>query len=137
MSLALIIGRLLGEPTTRPTRNGGLVTFLKLKVVDGNRVEFWSVATFSDSAREELEGLSEGNGLSATGSLEVELFDWSGEKRINRKLTADRVMALKPVSKAAKPKTDAPRAQQAKNSPPDTAPLFDERRRLLDDQIPF
>lgn len=137
MTSALITGRLHGEPTTRPTRNGGMVTFLKLKVVDGNRIDYWSVATFSDSAREELEGLGDGDAISAVGSLEVEIFDWNGEKRINRKLTADRILALKPVSKAAKSKTDAPRDQRAKKSPADSAPLLDRGGREFDDQIPF
>jgi|ERR1700733_8376870 hypothetical protein len=43
---ALISRRLLGKPTTRSTRTGGFVTFAKMKVVNGARVEFWSVAAF-------------------------------------------------------------------------------------------
>jgi hypothetical protein len=93
--LTLISGRLSGEPTTRLTRNGGEVTFCKVKVASGNRIEFWSVAIFSDAAREELAGLSYGDALSAVGELRVETYEWKGETRIALKLTADRVLALK------------------------------------------
>jgi single-stranded DNA-binding protein len=94
-ALTLISGRLSGEPTTRPTRNGGTVSFCKLKVASGNRIEFWSVTIFSDAAREELVGLSDGDALSAVGELHVETYEWKGETRIVLKLTADRVLALK------------------------------------------
>ncbi len=99
-ALTLITGRIADEPTTRPTRNGGKVTFFKLKVARGNRFEFWSVATFSDTARQELAGLNEGAALSAAGELQVETYEWKGETRVNLKLTADRILAIKP-----KPKT--------------------------------
>ena len=110
-ALTLISGRLSGEPTTRPTRNGGTASFCKLKVASGNRTEFWSVAIFSDAAREELSGLSDGDALSAVGELHVETYEWKGETRIALKLTADRVLALK--RKPVKPK-------EAKSSPAKT-----------------
>ena len=91
----LISGRLSGEPTTRPTRNGGEVTFCKVKVASGNRIEFWSVATFSEAARDELASFNDGDALSAVGELHVEIYEWKGEPRIALKLTADRVLALK------------------------------------------
>lgn len=100
--LGLISGRLQGAPVTRPTKNGGEWTAFKMRVTSGNRVEFWSVCTFSDTAREELAGLSEGDALSAVGELSAEVYEWRGERRINLKLTADRILALK--RKPAKPK---------------------------------
>jgi len=102
-ALALISGRLHGEPVTRPTKNGGIVTFFKLKVANGGSLEWWDVATFSDTAREELQGLSEGDAVSAVGALSVELFEFKGEQRIKRSLTTDRVLALKPRPKEPKP----------------------------------
>ena len=129
-ALALITGKLHGEPISRPTRNGGLVTFLKLKVAAGNRLDFWSVATFSDTVREELDGLVEGDALSAAGELHVETYEWNNETRVNLKLTADRVMALKPKAKA-KPKT------KARASRPEAERLSsDERRPPFDDDLP-
>jgi hypothetical protein len=105
---ALISGRLHGEPTTRPTRNGGVVTFFKLKVANGNAIEWWDVAAFSEKAREKLEGLGEGDAVSAVGAFHTELFEFKGEQRIKRSLTADRVLALKPAIGAprdTRPKT--------------------------------
>lgn len=90
-ALALISGRLHGEPTTRPTRNGGVVTFFKLKVANGNAIEWWDVAAFSEKAREKLDAVS------AVGVFHVELFEFKGEQRVKRSLTADRVLALKPT----------------------------------------
>jgi single-stranded DNA-binding protein len=104
----LITGKLVGEPTTRSTRTGGDVTFFKLKVASGNRLEFWSVATFSDTAREELAGLNEGDALSAVGELQVEIYEWKGETRINFKLTADRILALRPKPKARQAHKELP-----------------------------
>ena len=57
---ALISGKLHGEPVTRPTRNGGQVTFFKLRVVNGAELELWDCATFGGTARAEIEGFGEG-----------------------------------------------------------------------------
>jgi hypothetical protein len=108
---ALISGRLQGAPTTRPTRTGGEWTAFKLKVASGNRVEFWNVSTFSDTARSEIAGLGEGDALSAVGEISVETYQWNGETRVSLKLTADRILALKP--KPAKPKDKPPRSSHA------------------------
>lgn len=94
-SIVLIMGRLQGELRTFPTKTGGRLTAFRLKVANGNNLEFWEVVTFSDTSREELEGLSEGAALSATGTLQVETYEWKGETRIKLKLIADRTLALK------------------------------------------
>jgi hypothetical protein len=94
-AFALISGRLQGEPVTRPTKTGGRVTFFKLRVALGSEVQFWNIATFSDALREEVEGLAEGSALSASGELHVEPYEWKGEIRLNFRLTADRILALK------------------------------------------
>ena len=98
-AFALISGRLQGEPVTRPTKTGGRVTFFKLRVALGSEVQFWNIATFSDALREEVEGLAEGSALSAAGELHVEPYQWNGETRLNFKLTAARVLALKPAKR--------------------------------------
>ena len=79
-AVALISGKLQGEPVTRPTRSGGQVTFFKLRVANGAAVEWWEVATFSDTVREELGTLSEGDALAvgatpflAGGEISVDL----------------------------------------------------------------
>jgi hypothetical protein len=105
---ALPTGRIFGEILTKPTKNGGKVTFFKMKVTSGNATEFWSISTFSDTVREELAGLSDGDSISVVGALTTELFDWRGEKRVSHKLLADRALALKP--KPAKQK--APQSRE-------------------------
>jgi hypothetical protein len=114
---AMSTGKLHGEPVTRPTRNGGRVTFFKLRVINGAEIEWWDVATFSDTAREELEGLNEGDAVSAVGVLHVELFEYRGEQRIKRSLTADRVLALKPQPKKAKPQAEKPSRASSASAP--------------------
>jgi hypothetical protein len=66
---ALPTGRIFGEILTKPTKNGGQVTFFKMKVTNGNATEFWSISTFSDTVREELSGLSDGDAISVVGAL--------------------------------------------------------------------
>jgi single-stranded DNA-binding protein len=105
---AMSTGKLHGEPVTRPTRNGGRVTFFKLRVINGAEIEWWDVATFSDTARAELEGVNEGDAVSAVGVLHVEMFEYRGEQRIKRSLTADRIQALTTKPKTAKAKADKP-----------------------------
>jgi single-stranded DNA-binding protein len=116
---AMSTGKLHGEPVTRPTRNGGRVTFFKLRVINGAEIEWWDVATFSDIAREELEGVNEGDAVSAVGVLHVETFEYRGEQRIRRSLTADRVLALKPKPKpkTAKAKADKPSRASSASAP--------------------
>jgi hypothetical protein len=53
----------------------------------------------SDAVRDELDGLVEGATLSAAGELHVETYEWNGETRLNFKLTAARVLALKPAKR--------------------------------------
>jgi hypothetical protein len=133
----MILGKLHGGPVTRPTKSAGYVTFFKLK--DGSEPQFWSVATFSDVAREELAGLAEGAAPSAAGQLHVETYDWKGETRVSLKLTADRVLALKPTRKV-RPNT-AEKPGQAGRGAADRAPSAWEDRaysgRPFDDDVPF
>lgn len=133
-ALALLSGKLKGDPVTRPTRNGGQVTFFTLRVANGAALEYWDVATFSDTVREELGGLSEGDALSAVGALHVELFEYKGVQRIKRSLTADRILALKPKPKEAKGQPERPRPSQA---PTAASPSSSRREVEIDDSIPF
>jgi single-stranded DNA-binding protein len=109
--LSLISGRLVGEPRTFPTKTGGHLTAFKIKIANGSNLEFWEVVTFSDTAREELAGLGEGDALSAVGVLQVETYQWNGATRVKLKLTADRILALK--RKPPKPKDKTPRSAPA------------------------
>ncbi len=135
-ALALVTGRLHGELVTRQTRTGGQFTAFKLRIVNGNAVEWWSVTTFSETAREELAGLADGDAVSCVGALAVETYQKNGETRIALRLTADRVMTLKPRPKEAKPRA----ATAPRRSGPEIAASSWARPTTggaLDDDIPF
>jgi hypothetical protein len=134
---AMSTGKLHGEPVTRPTRNGGRVTFFKLRVINGAEIEWWDVATFSDTAREELEGLNEGDAVSAVGVLHVEMFEYRGEQRIKRSLTADRVLAIKPTKEPKAKVEKQSRAAPAKSERRAEPLPSDQGGRDFDDSIPF
>jgi single-stranded DNA-binding protein len=122
---AMIAGKLHGEPVTRQTRTGGQFIAFKLRVANGNTVEWWSITAFSQTAREELDGLGEGDAISAVGALGVETYEKNGETRIALRLTADRILALKPKPKTAKTEDGQDQSRQAASSTtvcPRTAP---------------
>ena len=109
-AFAMITGRLIGEPKTRDTKNGGKVTFFRLKVANGAAREFWDVAAFADDCRAELDGLPEGFPLCATGDLSVALWERDGKCGFNLKLTAHtltRMSAKQRPSRPAKPRQAA------------------------------
>ena len=87
-----------------------------MKVTNGNATEFWSISTFSDTVREELSGLQDGDSVSVVGALSVELFEWKGEQRISRKLlqASQRAGSRERISmrarKSARPRDSAQRA---------------------------
>lgn len=99
-ALAMIQGKLCGDPTSRPTKNGGTVTFFKVRIVEGATTAWWSVATFSDTVREEIAGLREGDAVCVVGDLTIEEWEANGKRGFNRKVLADRALALKARPKA-------------------------------------
>jgi len=96
----LVAGRLRGVISSRPTENGGTVTQFKLRVPNGKIMEHWEVWSYDRRAPEEFASLDDGDGIAATGSLRLELFDYRGEKRIKHSLIASRIIALKPPTQA-------------------------------------
>jgi hypothetical protein len=78
----------------------------------------------SDTVREELSGLRNGDLVSVVGALTTELFEWKGERRVSHKLTADRAMALKP-------KPPKPKAQRAAASTPEAGSGARSRRSIM------
>jgi hypothetical protein len=99
-------GQILGEIQTRPTKTGGQVSYFKMKVTNGNATELWSISSFSDSVRQELSGLGDGDAVSVVGAFSAEIYEWKGEQRIGLRLRADRALALNPKpAKSKAPRT--------------------------------
>jgi single-stranded DNA-binding protein len=109
----MISGTMVGEARSFPTKTGGKLTSFKLKVTSGATLEWWDVVTFSDTAREELEGVGEGDAISATGEMRIEPWERDGRRGLNFKLTADRVLALKPKPKPKAKATATPQPESA------------------------
>ena len=138
-AFALISGRLQGEPVTRPTKTGGQVTFFTLRVVNGSASEYWSVATFDEAVRDELARLEEGAALSCSGAFHAELYEFKGATRLRLKLTADKVLVLKPRPKPPRPSRVKP-GREAARSGRDAAErswAHPAHGGPLDDPVPF
>jgi hypothetical protein len=112
---AMISGRIRGKVSSRPTDDGGTITQFKLRVPNGKLMEFWNVSTYDRRAPEEFASLDDGDGIAATGSLHLELFDFAGGKRIKRSLIATRIIALKPPT-AAHLEAEINAIEEAQNS---------------------
>jgi single-stranded DNA-binding protein len=108
----LITGTLFRAPEQRTSKAGKPFWTATLKCRDGDRVEWWKICTFSESAGEELARLDDGDAVSVQGRLEVATYEQGGETRIRRSCIADHVLALRQparkrapaASKAAAPK---------------------------------
>jgi hypothetical protein len=101
----LIAGQLLGETVTRPTKMGRQVILAKVRVAGGNHIEYWSLPTFAEAPREELDGLHGGDGVLAIGDLTAEPYERNGETRVRLKILLDRVLALKGEAANPLPRT--------------------------------
>jgi hypothetical protein len=103
-------GQIIGEIQTRPTKTGGQVSYFKMKVTNGNATELWSISSFSDSVREELSGLGDGDSVSVVGAFSAEIYEWKGEQRIGLRLRADRALGMNATKPA---KSKAPRTPKS------------------------
>jgi single-stranded DNA-binding protein len=109
--IALVTGSLFKAPERRTSKSGKPFAVATIKVRDGDAMQFVRIVMFSESAQTELLRLSEGDSLSAQGSLKAELYAKDGgEPKLSLSIVADQILALKqpPKEREAKPKTPAP-----------------------------
>jgi single-stranded DNA-binding protein len=127
MIRALISGSLFKLPESKTSSSGNGYVSAVLKVSDGSKTHFVRVFAFSDSAREEIEGLREGDGLSVVGTLKAEIYEKGGEARISLSLTADRALALKKEKRERdKQRREERREEQHADSRGGPAPFDDD-----------
>lgn len=127
---ALVSGVLFRAPATRTSKSGRPFTTATLKTSDGDAAKFVRVTAFSDTVREDLEGLGDGDALSVTGKLEAELYQPDGAApRVSLSIVADKVLVLKKPERTKKPVADSPAAKPTPN--------LSQRFNALDDDLPF
>ncbi len=104
-AFSLLAGTLYRAPDQKTSKAGKPYVTATLKVVAGNETEFWRLIVFSESAQTELMRLSDGDKLSAQGSLKIELYQANdGSQKLSRTLMTDSVLALKPAPRERKVK---------------------------------
>lgn len=109
---ALISGALHNAPESRISKNGNAYATATVRVSVGNEIQFWRIFAFSESARDELMRLREGDVLAAQGSLKAEVYtSRDGEARISYALTADHVLALRQPPKQRERKVKSPKQE--------------------------
>jgi single-stranded DNA-binding protein len=127
MIRALISGSLFKAPESKTSNNGNAYVSAVMKVSDGNKTSFVRVSAFSDSAREEIEALRDGDGLSVVGTLKAEIYEKGGEARVSLSLTADRALALKKEKrKRDKQRREERKQEQHADSRGGPAPFDDD-----------
>jgi hypothetical protein len=111
MIAALVNGSLFRAPEQRVSKSGKSFVTATLRAKDGEGFQFIRIVTFSDHVQAELLRLSEGDSLSAQGSLKAELYAKEGcDPKVSLSIVADQILSLKqpPREREAKPKTPAP-----------------------------
>lgn len=101
MIAVLASGTIFRAPKASVSRGGKPFVAATVKVADGNETLFIRVMAWSDTARAELEPLSEGALVSVSGRLVSEIYTpTGGEPRVSLTVMADQALALKKPQKA-------------------------------------
>ena len=101
---AMVCGVLHGTPWERRTGAGHRVSNFRIRV---GSAEWWDCSAW-ETAREELDGLVDGDVLCVVGSFSTELIEFDNKPRIKRRLNATRIMVLKTPNITARRKAVAP-----------------------------
>lgn len=91
----LVSGRLLRNPESKTSKAGKPFATAVIKDGDGDAVTWWNLLCFSESGCEELLSLRAGDGIAASGSFKVELYEKAGAQRLSYTVFADRVISAK------------------------------------------
>jgi single-stranded DNA-binding protein len=129
----LVSGALFKNPEIKISRSGKTYATASIRTssADNAAADFWNLLIFSETVSAELMQLTEGDKLSAQGSLKLEIYNG----KISRTVFVDHILPLRAPPREKKPKAakPAPSSQDlAEQSviPPASAPTFD-------DGIPF
>jgi hypothetical protein len=96
MTYALVSGILFKPPEQRTSKAGRPFAVATLRVKDGEALQWWRVAAFSEPAQAELMRLGDGDACSAQGAFKAELYQpEGGEPKVSLSIVADQVLALR------------------------------------------
>lgn len=148
MSAAVLInGVIFREPERRLSKAGKPFVSATVKVRDGDGFQFWKMIVFSESIGEEIMRLSDGDAVSAQGTLRASTYEKAGQTHVGFSLIAAAVLPLRAARKSkpkCSPQERAPdRPAASKERPePERLPLdryggCDGADPALDDELPF
>jgi single-stranded DNA-binding protein len=132
----LVSGSLFKNPELRTSKTGKTYATASIRTAsaDNTAADFWNLLVFSETVQEELMRLSEGDKLSAQGSLKLEIYNG----KISRSVFVDAILPLRAPPRERKPKAAkaAPTSRETTDATPDKetaagAPAF------FSDIIPF
>jgi hypothetical protein len=99
----LVSGSLFKKsPEIKTSRSGKTYATASIRTAsaDGTAADFWNLLVFSTSVQEELLRLTEGEKLSAQGSLKLELYNG----KISRTIFVEAILPLRAPPRERKPK---------------------------------
>jgi hypothetical protein len=137
---ALASGTLFRHPESKISKAGKPFAVATLKVRDGDSFSFVKLLVFSESAQAELMRLTDGDALSAQGSLKAETYDKNGETRISLTIIADQVLAVRAERKKKEKLAAAPPDNPSPHPAPDRSRMNRYGGDGVDhfhDEIPF
>ena len=106
----LISGKLFRDPEAKTSRANKPYAFATVKIGQGDDAQWWRVMAFGDADREELLALRNGDAVSVSGTLKVELYTPNGgEPRVSLSVLADRLISAR---RAKREKTADARAER-------------------------
>jgi single-stranded DNA-binding protein len=122
---ALVNGSLFRDPETKISKAGKPYVIATIVSKEGGESTFVNLVAFSDSAKEAILALGEGDALSAQGKTTIGVYEKNGEHRPSLSIVADRVLALRQPPRERKTKT------------PGETPTYRGGATAFDDSIPF
>jgi single-stranded DNA-binding protein len=101
-AFAIVTGSLFRAPEQKTSKSGK--TFVTATIVskDGGESTFINLVAFSDSAKDAILALGEGDALSAQGKASLSVYEKNGEHRPSLSIVADHVLALRQPPKERK-----------------------------------
>ncbi len=110
---AIVAGTLFRAPEQKTSKAGRPFVFATLKSKEGDATSWIKLLVFSESAGAELTRLSDGDAISAQGTLKIETYEKDGLTKVGLTIVADHVLALRQQPrerklKAAKPDAASP-----------------------------